>query len=85
MSEGKGGRDLSVTSLLLVRKKTLILTAALHPNVCKANGGQVIFPLCIRSSSTGGPDSSTHKPTQTAEVSRRPAQGAWGSKPTLLQ
>lgn len=33
-------------------------------------------PLCIRSSSLGSPHFLTHKPTQTAEVSVRAAQGA---------
>lgn len=75
--------DLSVTSQPLAGKERPSLTAALQ-NAPKANGSQVIFPLCIRSSSAGSPHFLTHKPTQTAEVSTRAVQGAWGCKPTLV-
>lgn len=77
-------RDLFVTSHSLAGKERPSLTAAASQNAQKANGSQVIFPLRIRSSSIGSPDFLTHKPTQTAEVSMRAVQGAWGSKPTLV-
>lgn len=83
MSLEGGVSDLFVTSQPLAGKKRPSLTAAVQ-NARKANGSQVIFPLRIRSSSTGSPDFLTHKPTQTAEVSTRAVQGAWGSKPTLV-
>lgn len=77
----------AATSLWTLSKRErardrLSLTADAAHNAQKTSGGQVIFPLCIRSSSAGGPDSLTHKPTQTAEVSARASHRARGSKPT---
>lgn len=81
---GRGQWPFSDLSAAWHGKKRLSLTSAVLQKAQKANGSQVIFPLRIRSSSTGSRDFLTHKPTQTAEVSMRAVQGAWGSKPTLV-